>query len=293
MGAFSTPAVAAVDCSTPTIINGSFEDFPIDPTPTSNDGLSTIGDWMNDWGTPQQFLFLDQDESDQILPGWETTNSDNLLELQRQVAGFEQNGTNDSLPYFDETAVQPADGVVWAELNATEDAALYQDLELTGGVEYTWSIKHHGRVFEIDAIDEMGVEIGPAGGSLVQQTNFLRFNPTNANLFVGEPAYGASGEATNTIAGSMEDGWVKYQGTFTPETDGTYRFSFYAIAGWDLPVGNMIDDVQFEPTACLADDSLASTGVAGNTTGGLLAIAGAMTVAGLVATRRGTRAARR
>lgn len=294
LGAFAAPASATVSCDAPTMINGSFEDYPIDSSPiTNNENFSAIGAWMNDWGTPDQFLFLDQNDADQILPGWETTNSENLLELQRQVAGFEQSGTNDTLPYFDETAVQPADGDVWAELNATEDAALYQDLVLTGGVEYTWSIKHHGRVFEIDATDEMGVEIGPADGSLVQQTDLLRFAPTNANLFVGEPTYGTTGEATDTIAGTMEDGWVKYQGTFTPSTDATYRFSFYAISGWDLPVGNMIDDVQFEPTACLATDTLPNTGANNTMLFGFGAIAAVAAAAGSLATRRGARAARR
>lgn len=289
----SAPSFATANCETPTLVNGSFEDYPIDPTPTDMEGeISAIGAWMNDWGTPQQFLFLDQDESDQILPGWETTNSENLVELQRQVEGFEQDGTDTSDGYFDNSAVQPADGDVWGELNATEDAALYQDIELQAGVEYTWSIKHHGRVFSADGTDEMGVKIGPANGALVDQTDLLKFTPTNADLFVGEPTYGSEGVPATQIRDSMADGWVKYQGTYTPETDGTYRFSFYAIDGWDLSVGNLIDDVEFAPTACLSDN-LASTGVSDSTTAGFFTFGIVAALAGAVATRRGARAARR
>lgn len=290
--AVSSPSYAAVDCETPTLVNGSFEDFPIDPTPTNIDGaISAIGAWMNDWGTPQQFLFLDQDESDQILPGWETTNSENLVELQRQVEGFEQDGTDSSDGYFDNLAVQPADGAVWGELNATEDAALFQDVQLEAGVEYTWSIKHHGRVFQADATDEMGVKIGLAGEELFNQINLTKFTPTNANLFAGEPTYGSEGEPASQIRGSMEDGWVKYQGTFTPEVDGEYRFSFYAISGWDLPVGNMIDDVEFGPTECLTE--LASTGPSANSMSGIALFGISAAVAGVLAMRRGSRAVRR
>lgn len=289
--AISTPSFAAVNCDTPTLINGSFEDYPIDPTPTTFGGISVIGDWMNDWGTPDQFLFLDQDESDQVLPGWETTNSENLVELQRQVTGFEQDGAYNASGYFDNSAVQPADGEVWGELNATEDAALFQDVELQAGVEYTWSIKHHGRVFVGDGTDEMGVEIGPIG-SLVDQTDLLKFTPTNADLFSGEPTYGSEGVPATQIRDTLADGWVKYQGTYTPEADGTYRFSFYAIDGWDLAVGNLIDDVEFTPTACLSE-SLASTGSSDTMTVGLLAVGGVAIAAGFVAKRRGTRAARR
>lgn len=291
--ATAVPSNAAINCESPTLINGSFENFPIDPTPTDMEGdISAIGAWMNDWGTPQQFLFLDQDESDQILPGWETTNSENLVELQRQVEGFVQDGTDSSDGYFDNLAVQPADGYVWGELNATEDAALFQDLTLEAGVEYTWSIKHHGRVFAVDATDEMGVRIGLAGEQLADQTDLLKFTPTNANLFVGEPTYGSEGEPASQIRGSMEDGWVKYQGTYTPEADGTYRFSFYAISGWDLPVGNMIDDVEFEPTQCAAE-SLASTGPSANTTAGIALFGISAAAVGALAMRRGSRAARR
>lgn len=291
---FSLPAFATVDCSVPTLINGSFEDFPVDANPGFDEdlGISTIGAWMNDWGTPQQFLFLDQDDADQILDGWATTNSANYLELQRQVDGYVQDGTVTDPGYFDNTAVQPADGDVWAELNATEDAALYQDVELQAGVEYTWSIKHHGRVFDFDGTDEMGVEIGLASGELDAQTDLLKFTPTNADLFDGEPTYGTEGEAVTQIRDTMADGWVKYQGTYTPETDGTYRFSFYAIDGWDLSVGNLIDDVEFAPSSCLAE-SLASTGPSDTMLGGLALVGAAGAAAGFAAMRRGTRAARR
>ncbi len=252
-GSIVRPVNASVDCSSPTLVNGSFESFSLGTAPfASSPDASVIGDWMNDWGPPRQFLFLDLDEAPQSLDGWQTTNSENYVELQRQVRGWKQDGTLQDPGYFDFYAVQPARGSVWAELNATEDAALYQDVTLTAGTEYTWSIKHHGRVFEFDGIDEMMVSVGLAGGSLDQQTSIRRYEPANEDLFVGEPYYTDTYTNVSTIQGTMADGWVMYRGEFTPATTGSYRFEFRAITGWAPSVGNMLDDIEFVPTECVS-----------------------------------------
>lgn len=249
----ATPAQAAT-CTTANLINGSFEDYTLDTAPFASMFEATVvGNWMNDWGTPLHFLFLDLDESPQDLPGWETTNTDNIVELQRQVEGYEQDGTQAGGGYFDNYAVQPADGEVWGELNSTQEAALYQDVELDAGVEYTWSIKHHGRVFETE--DEMKVLIGPAGGSLTQQTSFQRFAPTNANLFSGTPTYNDTSTTMPFIRGTITDGWVMYRSTFTPDTTGTYRFQFEAVAGLGQTVSNLLDDIEFTRTECISSPS--------------------------------------
>lgn len=296
----STSAVAAADCSTPTLVNGSFEEYTLGTAPlASGPGISVIGDWMNDWGTPKQFVFLDLDVAPQALNGWETTNSDNYVELQRQVAGFEQTGTLTEPGYFDNYAVQPARGAVWGELNATEDAALFQDVALTAGTEYTWSVKHHGRVSDADATDEMAVFIGETAGvpmSLEQQTDLRKYDPINADLFTGAPLYSNDFTSATQLRGSLEDGWVMYRGTFTPQTSESFRFQFQALDGWDLSVGNMIDDIEFAPTECVSDPTadpnakaeLPNTGVSGVAVSGLTAVALLSIVAGVaVRLRRG------
>lgn len=249
-----SPASAAGPCDVPTLINGSFEDYTKDRAPyASHPDASIVGNWMNDWGAPKQFLFLDLDEAPQALPGWETTNTDNLVELQRQVRGFDQTGSDDEVGYFDSLAVQPARGVVWAELNATQDAAMYQDVSLTSGTEYTWSIKHHGRVFEFDGTDEMAVKIGPVAGVLEPQTNIRAYAPINDDLFSGAPLYSDDFTSVSQVRGSIEDGWVMYRGTFTPDSTGVYRFQFESLDGWTLTVGNLLDDIEFAPTECVSD----------------------------------------
>lgn len=253
-GATISPATAVGPCDVPTLINGSFEDYTKDTAPyADHEDFSTVGAWMNDWGYPKQFLFLDLDEAPQALPGWETTNTDNLVELQRQVRGYEQDGTSNDGGYFDSLAIQPARGAVWAELNATQDAAIYQDVTLTSGTEYTWSIKHHGRVFDVDGTDEMLVKIGPVGGSLAVQNSIRAYLPINDDLFSGAPVYSDDFDSGSQIRGSLEDGWIMYRGTFTPESTGEYRFLFQSVDGWNLTVGNLLDDIEFAPTECVSD----------------------------------------
>jgi LPXTG-motif cell wall-anchored protein len=293
----ASPAQAAVDCSTPTLINGSFEDFTLATPPYSSGTPGTVvGGWMNDWGTPDQFLFLDLDLPPQALAGWETTNSENLVELQRQVAGYEQDGTQTGAGYFDNYAVQPAEGDVWGELNSTEDAALYQDIALTAGMEYTWSIKHHGRVLGSTATDEMAVLVGlalGAPGSLVAQTDIRKYAPTNADLFSGEPTYGDDFTNVTQILGSLEDGWQMFRGTYTPSTTGTYRFQFQALDGFAQSVSNLLDDIQFEPTECLSVQSgapvssnLPDTGMNGATVASIAGIGSLLIAAGAIAVIR-------
>jgi len=290
----ASPAQAAVDCSTPTLINGSFEDFTLATSPYSpGTPGSVVGNWMNDWGTPDQFLFLDLDLPPQALAGWKTTNSENLVELQRQVAGYEQDGTQTGFGYFDNYAVQPAEGDVWGELNSTEDAGLYQDIALTAGMEYTWSIKHHGRVLGSTATDEMAVLVGLALGapqSLVPQTDIRKYAPTNADLFSGEPTYGDDFTNVTQILGSLEEGWQMFRGTYTPSTTGTYRFQFQAIDGLSVSVSNLLDDIEFAPTECVsspsgattASSSLPDTGMNGATVASIAGIGSLLIVAGAV-----------
>lgn len=232
-------ATSACGTATPSLINGGFEQLPLLPTQPNNE------DWMefNGGNPPLQFLLVrDTPINDQIV-GWQTTASDNYIEIQRQVAGYEQDGTQNTGGYWDQRSPQPGQGQYWAELNAYEASALFQDIEVVQGETYYWSILHRGRLFGVT--DEMKVLIGQVG-SLVQQTSISKFSPTNVNKFVGEPTYSTMGTSVSTIATRLEDGWTKYQGAYTASATGTLRFQFEAVsASFANRVGNLLDGISF------------------------------------------------
>jgi hypothetical protein len=223
------------------LINGSFEQLPTLPTSPNNENWRDF----NGGSPPEQFLLVkDSADNDQIV-GWQTTASDNYIEIQRQVSGFVQDGTDSAPGYWDRKSAQPAHGSYWAELNAYEASALYQDIEALAGEVYYWSILHRGRVF--GTADEMKVLIGPPG-SIVQQTSITRFLPTNANVFIGSPTYATTGASVSTIATRLEDGWTRYQGSYIPTSSGPLRFQFEAVtASFANRVGNLLDGISFSP----------------------------------------------
>jgi hypothetical protein len=77
--------------------------------------------------------------------GWSTTATDGLIELW--PSGFTDNG----LP-----PVISQSGGFHAEINATQDAALYQRICTTPNAEISWSIWHRGR----EGVDTARVRIG-------------------------------------------------------------------------------------------------------------------------------------
>lgn len=244
-------AIASGTCqsSTPSLVNGSFESFPNPDVASFSNAIN--GGWHGYAGGPNQILFLNQNQQDQVVPGWKTTAGDQLIEIQRQVSGFAQDGTFTSGPYFDSHNAQPADGNFFAELNANDLAAFYQDIEAVVGQTYYWSVKHRGRQFSSSQTDTMLVKIGPPG-NLTVQSGVKRYRPTN-NPYSASPIYGDPDPQSVTIfSTALEDGWVRYQGSFTPSTSETIRFQFEASTGGS--VGNFLDDVQFTVfKACAAE----------------------------------------
>jgi hypothetical protein len=244
-------AIASSTCqsSTPSLVNGSFESFP-DPDVVSISN-PVNGGWHAYAGGPNQILFLDQNQPDQVVPGWKTTAGDQYIEIQRQVSGFAQDGTSRSGAYFDTHNAQPADGNYFAELNANQMAAFYQDIEAVVGQTYYWSVKHRGRQFAANQTDTMLVKIGPPN-NLAIQSGVKRYRPVN-DPYSGSPIYGDPDPQTVSVfETALEDGWVRYQGSYTPSLSETIRFQFEASTGGS--VGNFLDDVQFTVfKACAAD----------------------------------------
>ncbi|WP_415820377.1 immunoglobulin-like domain-containing protein, partial [Listeria booriae] len=129
------------------------------------------------------------------VPGWQTTASDGLIEIQNH------NENRDA-----------ADGEQYAELNAYEASALYQDIATTPGAKVRWQVSHRGR----HTTDTATVEFG---------------SPGNLKLI-------------DTMTTSV-DAWKTYSGTYTiPAGQTTTRFQFEAVGG-DPRNGNLLDNIVF------------------------------------------------
>jgi hypothetical protein len=259
--------------------NGSFEDnYFTNAAGTTTAALSAattsnttteMAKWVRYSNGPYQFVNLyeaDRNEGSRI-PFWQTTASDQKIELQRQVAGSESSAVRNGSLYFDLFGPRPADGSVHAEINANERAALFQDLVTIGGQRITWSIKHRGRFFgsgstsqsaastTSDDRDKFEILIGPSSGTLVAQTPARKRLPdtvwNTANVTYGNNAFttfttNTTGHTAQTMYTKLEDGWVLYTGTYTvPANQTSTRFSF-SSRGTGTG-GNLIDDIGFDP----------------------------------------------
>ncbi|MBK1965497.1 immunoglobulin-like domain-containing protein [Listeria ivanovii] len=146
------------------------------------------------------------------VPGWETTDSQNRIEIQKN--GFLESTTRQIM--------YAQSGNQWAELNAYENSALYQDVPTTPGTTVHWQVYHKGR----QGVDVALVEFGSPGGVLTEQSQ-------------------------------MSDGdtdWGLYKGTYViPEGQTTTRFQFRAVssAGGDTGLGNYLDNIQFATPSVL------------------------------------------
>ncbi len=135
-----------------------------------------------------------------LVDGWETTAKDSEIEIWQ--AKF--NG------------ITAAKGEQFAEINANQAAALYQDITTTPGSKMRWSFAHRGRT----AVDTIELLVGPPGGPY-----------TSINKF-----------KTDAKA------WAVYSGDYAvPEKQATTRFLYQAVAtaNGDTTTGNFLDDIQF------------------------------------------------
>ena len=130
-----------------------------------------------------------------LIDGWSTTATDNKIEIWGD--GFR--------------GVSAADGDYFVELNGTQSASIYQEIETTPGTTLTWTISHMGRVGE----DVATISVGDGDESIVLET--------------------------------MTDGnteWGTYTGTYVvPEGQTTTTFYVDAVstATGSASVGNFID----------------------------------------------------
>ncbi|MDU0320693.1 MULTISPECIES: immunoglobulin-like domain-containing protein [unclassified Enterococcus] len=129
---------------------------------------------------------------------WHMTASDKQIELQN-ITNF-----------------GPApDGNQWAELNATTDGALYQDIPTTPGAIIHWSVWHRG----CDGTDVAKVKFGPPNGTMEDQKKMT----------------------TGTT-------WTEYKGVYKiPPGQTVTRFEFESVSTstGDITRGNLLDNVFF------------------------------------------------
>ena len=147
---------------------------------------------------------------DSAVPGWSTTASDHKIEIWS--SGF--NG------------VTSPQGAQFAELNATQDSELYQEVTTVPGQELKWSLYHRARGAGASG-DTMSVNIGAPGRTPDSVTKFTD---------------------------NLTEGWVLHTGTYVvPAGQTSTRFGFESgpTASGSKSVGNFLDHIFFTRAACL------------------------------------------
>jgi hypothetical protein len=145
-----------------------------------------------------------------LVEGWSTTATDKEIEIW-------QNGFN---------GVPAHRGQQFAEINANQTAALYQDLTTTPGSTMFWSFAHRGRT----GVDTIALLVGPINGPYTKLGEF----------------------STGTNA------WSVYQGEYVvPAGQTQTRFFYQAVktANGNTTTGNFLDDIQFYTIASCTIDT--------------------------------------
>ncbi|RAR41548.1 isopeptide-forming domain-containing fimbrial protein, partial [Paenibacillus sp. MDMC362] len=192
------------------LINGSFEEPP----------ARMPGDTGSP-GSEHAWQYFQEHE----VPGWKTTASDKFIQIMKNeyiYAGMQ---------------INPPHGNQYAELNAEQVSALYQDVETTPGQTIYWRVAHRGGL----GVDTMAVQIGSTNVPIDQLPVIQQISTGNTE-------------------------WKYYSGSYTvPAGQTTTRFAFNSIdaAGGDQRWGNLLDDVFLGTEACVtADKSVSPAGEA-------------------------------
>ncbi len=203
------------------LTNGSFED---PNTPIVQNGAPN---WMVGGSLPLK---------------WDTTEPDNVIELWRNdgapgpALGLSAQAANGGLP------ISAQDGYQWAELNANQTGALFQNLPTNPGVVLQWSVWHRGRysgVANAGKKDIMRVQIGS----------------TTPGSQLDQPATNVATGITATDISDDSTAWHLYRGFYiVPPGQTTTRFQFAAIstASGNNSIGNFIDNLSLNnQVACV------------------------------------------
>ena len=199
------------------LVNGDFEAFSMSTgNYNSPYSLSNTDGYNQDFGTTP----LIRSYRDTVAGmGWQTTAADTPLGA---------NGTTKAVEIWESGAltVPSVSGFgQFAELNAYNDAALYQDVQITESGLVDYSFSHRGR----NGTDELRVLITYLG----------------ADNMIG----GGDDEVkvdTNFFDGNTAWGVYSVNDAFVSQLNGFYRFSFGAVSSSpDNTQGNFLDNVAF------------------------------------------------
>lgn len=158
---------------------------------------------------------------------------------------------------------------IWAEIVAAQvGTAIYQDIRVTPGNTYHWSLKHQS----VSGANTMQVLIGEPGKEQPQQAKRTKTNGGSDQL----GAVGTEITTNNKLAyresnkGAAEN-WETYEGDWTcPEGVTVARFTFKTIKGGSWPTnGNLVDDIGFSQSTVLHYDPNGGTGTIADQTVGV------------------------
>lgn len=151
-----------------------------------------------------------------------------------------------------------------AEIVAAQpDTSIYQDIRVTPGNTYHWSLKHQSGYAR--HVDRMQVLIGEPGKETPQQATRTKTNGgTDGTGDVGTDI------ATTNITDKDSRNWETYEGDWTcPEDVATARFTFKDIDSALSNVGNLVDDIGFSQSTTLRYDPNGGTGAIADQTVGV------------------------
>lgn len=228
------------------IVNGDFEyhkDIIADGTwraviPATGENFSSDHGWQpgpSDW--------------DESRFGWHSTqNCDNGGECRTDAVELQQFRTSNT----------------WAEIVAAQaDTSIYQDIRVTPGNTYHWSLKHQS--ISARHVDRMQVLIGEPSKETPQQAMRTKANGgTDGTGDVGTDI------ATTNITDRDSRNWETYEGDWTcPEGVTMARFTFKSIDAPSWNNGNLVDDIGFSQSTTLRYDANGGTGAIADQTVGV------------------------
>ena len=252
LGAFVAPFASADDTAADAaqlpdhIVNGDFEyhkDIVADGTwraviPATGENFSYDHGWQpgpSDW--------------DESRFGWHSTqNCDNGGECRTDAVELQQFRTSNT----------------WAEIVAAQaDTSIYQDIRVTPGNTYHWSLKHQS--ISARHVDRMQVLIGEPSKETPQQAMRTKANGgTDGTGDVGTDI------ATANITDRDSRNWETYEGNWTcPEGMTVARFTFKSIDAPSWNNGNLVDDIGFSQSTTLRYDANGGTGAIADQTVGV------------------------
>lgn len=152
----------------------------------------------------------------------------------------------------------------WAEIVAAQpDTGIYQDIHVTPGNTYHWSLKHQSH--SARHVDRMQVLIGAPGKEQPQQAKRTKTNG-------GADGTGDVGTdiATANITDKDSRNWETYEGNWTcPEGVTVARFTFKSVDSPAPNQGNLVDDIGFSQSTTLRYDPNGGTGMMADQTVGV------------------------